>query len=31
VSLQGRGQTGTPSVAHLTLIDGEYRWFTLCS
>lgn len=30
VQLRGRGQTGTPTEAHLTVIDGRYHWFTFC-
>ncbi|MFN3258210.1 MAG: hypothetical protein ACE37B_21225 [Ilumatobacter sp.] len=30
VQLRGRGQTGTPTRSHLTLIDGRYHWFTRC-
>ena len=30
IVLSGRGQTGAETDAHVTLIDGEYHWFTFC-
>lgn len=30
IRLTGRGQTGDESVAHLSIVDGTYRWFTYC-
>ena len=30
IRLTGRGQSGEPSEAHLSIIDGLYRWFTFC-
>jgi hypothetical protein len=26
----GRGQGGEPVEAHVTIIGGEYHWFTFC-
>lgn len=30
IQLTGRGQEATPSEAHVSVIDGEYHWFTFC-
>jgi hypothetical protein len=30
IRLTGRGQDGTPSEAHVSIVDGQYRWFTFC-
>ncbi|WP_154723524.1 hypothetical protein [Ilumatobacter coccineus] len=30
IRLSGRGQSGDESVAHLSIVDGTYRWFTFC-
>ncbi len=30
IRLTGRGQAGEPSEAHVSIIDGEYHWFTFC-
>lgn len=30
IELSGRGQSGEQSVAHLSIVDNQYRWFTFC-
>lgn len=30
IRLTGRGQSGDETTAHLSIVDGTYRWFTFC-
>ena len=30
VNVFGRGQTGAEAETHLTVVNGQYRWFTFC-
>jgi acetylornithine deacetylase len=30
IRLSGRSQSGDPSEAHVSVIDGRYHWFTFC-